>query len=92
MSRRRRGYITIDICDHIDEIDDDILLDEVKSRKLSTSEDGEGTDLDIVREAHEELKRGRSATALSILDRLLFPKWKSPQACEEQYKKLLGSK
>jgi hypothetical protein len=82
MVKRRSGRITIDIDvgEYIDEIDDEALLEAVQERKLTgLSEFDPVDDLQIVR---AELLRGRPAEALSILDRLLMPKWNSRQACE----------
>jgi hypothetical protein len=71
------GTISIDVSEVIDEIEDDVLLEEIRARKLLVGSPGdESTDVDIVREAYAELLRGRPSEALSILDRLLNPKWK----------------
>ena len=91
MARRRSGYIQIDVSDCIDEIDDDDLLAEVELRKLSTTGPGESVDLEIVGEAYEELLRGRFSEAKAILDRILFPKWRSKASCENEYKQLFKS-
>lgn len=83
MARRRNGYITIDICEVMDEIDDADLLEECRDRKLSI-EPNESADMDIVREAYAALERGHVAEAKSILDRILFPKWKSAKLAEQE--------
>jgi hypothetical protein len=83
MAKRRRGYMTVDV--DLDEalecIDDDTLLEEVKERKLSLGRD-DFDPMDDLRDAHEELLRGRPAEALAILERLIRPKWRSTRACE----------
>lgn len=89
MARHRSGYVRIDVTEILDEIEDDVLLEEVAARKLSPARPGETVDLDILREAYDELQRGRVTEARSILDRLLFPKWKSPRACEQHLAKML---
>ena len=88
MARRRNGAITIDVCEVIDAIDDDDLLREVQNRKLIVG--STATDFvpeDDIREAYEELRRGRPAEALAILDRLVNPKWNNIKACEMEFKK-----
>ncbi len=92
---KRRGYVTVtvDISDVIDDIDDASLLEEVKERKLSLGRD-DFDPMDDLRDAHEELLRGRPAEALAILERLIRPKWRSTNACEIALKshtaKLIG--
>ena len=85
MGRRRSGYIQIDVSECLDEIDDDQLLDELHSRKLSPAKPGDTVDLDIVREAYAALNRGNAIEARVILDRLLFPKWASPAKAQDAY-------
>lgn len=88
---RRSGYVRIDVNDVLNEIGDDDLLDELRHRKLTPAGPGETTDLDIVREAHAALARGQITDARIILERILFPKWKSQGACAAQYRSLFGS-
>lgn len=86
MSKRyRQNSITIDIFDFIGEIDDEILLEECQSRQLTPAGPGETVDQDIVREAYDALQRHSVAEARSILERLLFPKWKNQKACETEF-------
>jgi hypothetical protein len=89
---RRAGYVRIEVEDVLDAVDDDDLLDEVRARKLSPASPGETVDLDIVREAFDELLRGRSVEARAILERLLFPKWKTRRGCETEYAGLFQSR
>jgi hypothetical protein len=44
-----------------------------------------------LRDAHEELLRGRPAEALAILERLIRPKWKNTRACEIELNGFLAS-
>jgi hypothetical protein len=85
MPRYRSGYISIDISEVLDEIEDNVLLTELHSRKLSPAEPGETVDLDIVREAYEALGRNNVIEARAVLDRLLFPKWKSRRSSQSAY-------
>ncbi len=89
MARRRSGSITIEVSEYIDQIDDDDLLEEVKSRKLLTAnEPYESCDLEIVREAYLALTRGYIAEAKCILDRLVYPKWQSQKQAEQELARL----
>ncbi|MEY9676063.1 hypothetical protein ABIE93_005997 [Bradyrhizobium elkanii] len=83
MGRRRHGYMTVevDLSEALEEIDDASLLEEVKERKLSLGRD-DFDPMDDLRDIYAALLRGRPAEALSILDRLIRPKWNTTQACE----------
>lgn len=85
MARCRSGSVRVDVADVIDEIRDEDLLAEVKARDLSLPTINEPTDMDIVREAYEALLRGHAPEARCILDRLVFPKWKTVSAALNQY-------
>lgn len=89
MPRYRSGAIRIEVCDVMSEICDDDLLIELEHRKLRPAAVGETADLDIVREAYWALGRNRPAEARSILERILFPKWKSVPKCRDEYEKML---
>lgn len=92
MARRRSGYMTVDVDldEALEALSDDSLLQEIKDRKLSLGRDDFDA-LDDLRDAHEELLRGRPAYALAILERLIRPKWQSTKACEIELKKALGT-
>lgn len=83
MARRRRGYMTVevDLDEALDEIEDDVLLQEVQERKLQVGANDFNPEEDL-REAYAALLRGHTAEAISIMDRLLRPKWSSAKACE----------
>jgi hypothetical protein len=82
---RRSGYVRVDISDVLNEIEDDCLLAELRARKLTPAGVGETVDLDIVREAYDELHRGDMIEARVILERLLFPKWKAKTEAQSAY-------
>jgi hypothetical protein len=92
MAKRRRGYMTVDVDlnEALDNIDDDTLLEEVKERKLSLGRD-DFDPVDDLKDAHEELLRGRPAEALAIIERLIRPKWKNTRACEMELKGFLAA-
>lgn len=75
--------IDFDVADYIDDLSDDELLEEVAARGLDL---GEQTG-DLIREAYNELRGGRPAEALAILDRLLYPKWHSRSESLDAYTK-----
>jgi|HubBroStandDraft_3_1064219.scaffolds.fasta_scaffold115238_2 hypothetical protein len=85
MTRYRSGYVRVDISDVLHEIEDDCLLEELKQRKLTPAAPGETVDLDIVREAYDAIGRNRTVEARVILERLLFPKWKTKAAAQSAY-------
>lgn len=87
MAKRRSGYVEVSVANLLDELDDADLLGEVEDRGLEAGlKDG----VEEVREAYAELRRGRPAEALAILDRLLNPKWTSQQKCLEEFVKQQG--
>jgi hypothetical protein len=88
MAKRRRGYMTVDVDlgEAIDEMTDEMLLEEIKDRKLSLGRD-DFDPVDDLKDAHEELLRGRPAEALAILERLIRPKWRNTKACEAELQK-----
>ncbi len=85
MARRRRGYMTVDVdlSEAIEEMTDDMLIEEINDRKLNLGRD-DFDPMDDLRDAHEELLRGRPAEALAILERLIRPKWSCTRACEAE--------
>ncbi len=87
MGRRRSGYFTVnvDLGEALSACDDEMLLQEMKERKLNLGRD-DFDPMDDLRDAHEELLRGRPAEALAILERLIRPKWQSTKACEIELK------
>jgi hypothetical protein len=80
---KRRGYMTVDVDlgEAVDQMTDEMLLEEVKDRKLSLGRD-DFDPIDDLHEIYNELLRGRPAEAMVILDRLLRPKWSNAKACE----------
>lgn len=85
--RYRSNSITVEVdcTEALDEIDDATLIEEVRERGLIPQlEDYDAT---LLRDAYDELLRGRPAEARSILDRLLNPKWPSVDACKDACKK-----
>jgi hypothetical protein len=88
MSKIRRGYMTIDVDldEAIEQIDDQTLLQEVESRKLNMGCNGPDPEEDL-RDAYAAILRGHRAEAISILDRLIRPKWNSVNSCEADFKR-----
>ena len=77
--------VTVDAEDVLDEVDDEQLMEEAERRKLYKN-CVNGFDMwDEVEQAWRELLCGRSAEALSILDRIVNPKWASEQRCKTEY-------
>jgi hypothetical protein len=83
----RSGSITVTVDAEyvLDEVDDEQLLEKVARRKLYKKGSNGFDTLDEVEKAWRELLCGRPAEALSILDRIVNPKWASEQRCKTQY-------
>lgn len=88
MGRKRSGYMSIevDLDEALDHVDDDTLMEEVKQRKLSLGRD-DFEPMDDLRDAHAALLRGRPAEALTIMERLINPKWQSTRLCEAELRR-----
>ena len=91
MARRRSGYFSVDVDlgEAIEAMDDEMLLQELKDRKLQLGRD-DFDPMDDLLDANEELLRGRPAQALAILERLIRPKWQSTKACEIELKRMIS--
>lgn len=89
MSTYRRGWIRIDACEVLEQVEDDELIEEVRSRKLHVSELGqmEHFDRDYAVRAYEELIGGRIENAIVMLERALFP----TIVTESEYRKAMRS-
>lgn len=90
MTKRRSRYfsVEVDLNEAIGEIDDDLLLQEVRARNIGLGLDCDDPREDLA-EARFELLRGRPAEALAILDRLINPKWHKVSAAENAYQMTL---
>jgi hypothetical protein len=90
MTRRRRGYISVevDLNEALEEIDDAMLLQEIKDRKLGLGLDCDDPQEDL-RDARLALLRGHPAEALAIFDRLINPKWDSVSSANTAYQMTL---
>lgn len=75
------GYISVYVGDILDDIDDNDLLAEVKSRKLVTAD----VPFHAIEAAYEALRNGDHPEALLILERVVRPKWESLAAAETAY-------
>ena len=86
MARRGSGYMTVDVdlYDALQSVDDEMLLTEMKERKLNLGRaDFEPVD-DLLSMLVRNSLRGRPAEALAILERLINPKWHCTEACEAE--------
>lgn len=73
---RRRGTssisVSVDVDVYLDDIEDDDIKAEYERRAIGPT-GGDGAAMDLIREAHEELLRGRPNHALALIERALFP-------------------
>lgn len=81
---RRTNYVSVsvdvDLDDLFDGLDDDILLEELKSRGVKASKAVEGDLRELCEEALVKLQRGDASEAELILTRALFPAFNTPEA------------
>lgn len=102
LGRVRRGYVTVDvdvdISDVLSEIENDVLLDECRSRNILHQVESKpklDEEPDCPRAQAEEaislLRCGRTSDALTLLERSLFPKFKTVTDCEVALAKLRAS-
>lgn len=82
--------VEIDICDAMEAISDDDLLEEVKERKLEDKlKDKIKAAVDpfeMLEEVVDWLKRGDAAEALLVLDRIMHPKFSSVEICDREFR------
>jgi len=78
------AYVRIDLEDYVSELDDETIRDEFERRKLHIQEDP--CDLsEVMLDAYEELLRGRPTEARAVLERVLYPKWRTEQQCRSEH-------
>lgn len=73
--------INVDVLaeDVLEQLKDDELLDEIKSRQI-------GPQRDLL----DELRRADPKDFLTIAERMLAPKWSGTKACKDQYNLEMG--
>jgi hypothetical protein len=85
----RRGtvsvYVDVDVDGIIEDISDEDLIAELKSRKVTIPQ--ERAIIDLAEEALTWLRCGNAAEAQLVLERTLFPEWSTPMACLESIAK-----
>ena len=78
----------IDISDYMDELSDEDIEREFRDRKLHIKSGTPEIDLDDeIQDAYNALLCNQPAEARAILERVLYPKWRSPAACEAELKR-----
>lgn len=91
--RYRSANITIDVpvSDVLDEIEDEALLAEVRSRELELPAGMEasiGCDRSYAEEAILLMRTGRTWDAITLLERALYPKFQTRVSCEKALAKV----
>jgi transcriptional regulator len=74
--------VDVDATEVIDELGDDDLRKECQRRGLTLHDEDEIVEL--VREALRDIHQGRVVDAVTVLERLCYPKWSSADACLAQ--------
>lgn len=83
-----RRYVNINcdadvrVEDVLEQLSDDDLLEAFKARQKEVPPEPP----DLITEAYQALLDGDSAEALLLLERYIFPRWSSSEACAEAYK------
>lgn len=89
---RRTNYVNVnvdvDLDDILSDVDAEILLEELKSRRVNADEVIGDNLRDLAEEALAALKRGDSDEAELILTRALFPIFSSPDEALKRLAKL----
>lgn len=75
--------VTVDVDVDLDEFETDDLIEEVKSR----GKGGELPERTELEDIHRWLSHGRVADAISALERLIWPKWRTVEQCEADFEK-----
>ena len=95
MSRYRHNsrYITVECRGDasIDDFETEVLVEELRRRKVEEKPDGSAKDKGTPHElvmVHELLRRGRMDEALLLLEKYLWPKWQTVEACEAELRAL----
>lgn len=85
--RRRSVEVDCTVEVGIDEFETEVLVEELRSRRAAAADITDDFK-EEVEAAYEALRAGRSNEAEWILERLLWPKWPTVEACEEQKTKM----
>lgn len=91
MRVRRRSYgtvtvdVDVDIDDVLSELDDDALRDELRNRNARGGEDN-----DDLAEALHCLYRGDAKEAITILERVIYPKFPDAELARKRYAEAMG--
>jgi hypothetical protein len=93
---KRRAYsstvsVDIDIADIIHQMDDDDLINECEARDIATAKPTTDT-RDELYDALMALRAGRLADADATLERILWPKFPTLDACKVKYANAIKSK
>jgi predicted flavoprotein YhiN len=81
--KNRRVYVDVEV--NLDEFDESDLIEYLKESGYAVikGDGGKGFDLDALREIYECVQRNQRADALTLLERLIWPKWKTPADCQK---------
>ena len=76
---------------YIDDFETEVLVEELKRRKSEEKPDGtpkvQGPDDDLIL-VYETLRDGRIDEAVLLIEKYLWPKWKTVEACEADLRAL----
>jgi hypothetical protein len=90
-----RGYVSIDVDvdDVLDELSDGDLLEALMARKgQKLAKDDPASELAVIQSAYDALLRGDSDYCALLLERVLRPKWASPDDATKAYVAAMGAR
>lgn len=81
--------VDINVADVLEELTDETLIDEMTRRKIEQQTAASQASVDeALPDILEMLRRGEVAEAELTLERLIFPKFKTLELCESEFKKV----
>lgn len=78
MRRLRQRSVTVDVEVDLDQFETKDLVEELKYR----GDEGGHKDEEELIEIHTCMRDGRIADAMSLLERLIWPKWRTPEQAQ----------
>lgn len=79
--------VSVDVEIDLIDFDEDDLADHLRDCGYSVSRNDAACDLDEIHSVYDAVREHRTADALALLERLLWPKWRTPDACQAAFDK-----
>lgn len=82
MRKYRSRSVTVDVEVDLDQFDTKDLVEELRARECDLPMPFK----EELIELHDELRRGNSVNAMTLIERLIWPKWRSRDQCEIEFR------